>query len=170
MSNFEENSVFRVQFLFEFLIFLVNAILSKINIISKSFNEKIDKLQKTQSTQLTAINRLKSENELLKLKESKMKLAIENLLARTAMERDQIGDLKEDIEEMEKIDKDNESEIENLEKNIADKDREIFKIQLKIDQITTSMIRGILLYLSILTFSDHYSNKTRQQVSLLCRN
>ena len=135
MSNFEENSVFRVQFLFEFLIFLLNAILSKMNIISKSFNEKIDKLQKTKSAQLTAINRLKSENELLKLKESKMKLAIENLLARTAMERDQIGDLKEDIEEMEKIDKDNESEIENLEKNIADKDREIFKIQLKIDLI-----------------------------------
>ena len=135
MTNFEENSVSRVQFLFEFLIFLVNAILSKMNIISKSFNEKIDKLQKTQSTQLTAINRLKSENDLLKLKESKMKLAIENLLARTAMERDQIGDLKEDIEEMEKIDKDNESEIENLEKNIADKDREIFKIQLKIDLI-----------------------------------
>ena len=135
MTNFEENSVSRVQFLFEFLIFLANAILSKMNIISKSFNEKIDKLQKTQTTQLTSINRLKSENELLKLKESKMKLAIENLLARTAMERDQIGDLKEDIEEMEKIDKDNESEIENLEKNIADKDREIFKIQLKIDLI-----------------------------------
>ena len=135
MANFEENPVSRVQFLFEFLIFLANAILSKMNIITKSFNEKIDKLQKTQSTQLTAINRLKSENELLKLKESKMKLAIENLLARTAMERDQIGDLKEDIEEMEKIDKDNESEIENLEKNIADKDREIFKIQLKIDLI-----------------------------------
>ena len=135
MTNFNQNSVSRVQFLFEFFIFLANVILSKMNIISKSFNEKIDKLQKTQSTQSTAINRPKSENELLKLKESKMKLAIENLLARTAMERDQIGDLKEDIEEMEKIDKDNESEIENLEKNIADKDREIFKIQLKIDLI-----------------------------------
>ena len=36
---------------------------------------------------------------------------------------------------MEKIDNDNESEIENLEKNIAEKDREIFKIQLKIDLI-----------------------------------
>ena len=135
MTNFDQNSVSRVQFLFEFLIFLANAILSKMNIISKSFNEKIDKLQKTQSTQSTAINRLKSENELLKLKESKMKLAIENLLARTEMEWEQIGELKEEIEEMEKIDNDNESEIENLEKNIADKDREIFKIQLKIDLI-----------------------------------
>ena len=135
MTNFDQNSVSRVQFLFEFLIFLANAILSKMNFISKSFNEKIDKLQKTQSTQLTAINRLKSENELLKLKESKMKLAIENLLARTEMERDQIGDLKEEIEEMEKIDNDNESEIENLGQNIAEKDRKIFKIQLKIDLI-----------------------------------
>ena len=135
MTNFEENSVSRVQFWFEFLIFLVNAILSKMNFISKSFNEKIDKLQKTQSTQLTAINRLKSENELLKLKESKMKLAIENLLARTTMERDQIGELKEEIEEMERIDNDKQSEIENLEKNIAEKDREIFKIQVKIDLI-----------------------------------
>ena len=135
MTSFEENSVSRLQFIFEFLIFLVNAILSKMNIISKSFNEEIDKLQKTQTTQLTAINRLKSENELLKLKESKMKLAIENMLARTEMERDQIGDLKEGVEEMEKIDNDNESEIENWEKNIAEKDREIFKIQLKIDLI-----------------------------------
>ena len=135
MTSFNQYSVSRVQFLFEFLVFLVNTILSKMNIISKSFNEKIDKLQKTQSTQLTAINRLKSENELLKLKESKMKLAIENLLARTEMERDQIGDLKERVEEMKKIDNDNESEIENLEKNIAEKDREIFKIQLKIDLI-----------------------------------
>ena len=135
MTNLEENSVSRVQFIFEFLIFLVNAILSKMNIISKSFNEKINKLQKTQSTQLTAVNRLQSENELLKLKESKMKLAIENLLARTEMERDQIGDLKEEIEEMERIDNDKQSEIENLEKNIAEKDREIFKIQLKIELI-----------------------------------
>ena len=135
MTNFDQNSVSRVQFLFEFFIFLANVILSKMNIISKSFNEKIDKLQKTQSTQLTAINRLKSENELLKLKESKMKLAIENLLARTEMEREQIGELKEEIEEMKRIDNDNESEIENLEKNIAKKDREIFKIQLKIELI-----------------------------------
>ena len=135
MTNFEENSVSRVQFMFEFLIFLVNAILSKMNMISKSFNEKIDKLQKTQSEQLTAIKRLQSENELLKLKESKMKLAIENLLARTEMEREQIGELKEGVEEMEKIDNDNESEIESLEKNIAKKDRETFKIQLKIDLI-----------------------------------
>ena len=135
MTNFDQNSVSRVQFLFEFFIFLANVILSKMNIISKSFNEEIDKLQKTQTTQLTAINRLKSENELLKLKESKMKLAIENLLARTEMERNQIGDLKKEVEEMEKIDNDNESEIENLEKNIAKKDREIFKIQLKIDLI-----------------------------------
>ena len=135
MTKFEENSVSRVQFMFEFLIFLVNAILSKMNMISKSFNEKIDKLQKTQSEQLTAIKRLQSENELLKLKESKMKLAIENLLARTEMEREQIGELKEGVEEMEKIDNDNESEIESLEKNIAKKDRETFKIQLKIDLI-----------------------------------
>ena len=135
MTNFEENSFSRVQFMFEFLIFLVNAILSKMNIISKSFNEKTDKLQKTQSTQLTAINRLKSDNELLKVKESKMKLAIENLLARTEMEWEQIGELKEKVEEMEKICNDNESEFENLEKNIAAKDREIFKIQLKIDLI-----------------------------------
>ena len=139
MTKFEENSVSRVQFVFEFLIFLVNAILSKMNIISKSFNEKIDKLQKTQSKQLTAINRLKSENELLKLKESKMKLAIENLLARTEMEREQIGELKEGVEEMEKIDNDNESEIESLEKNIAKKDRETFKIQLKIDLINLQL-------------------------------
>ena len=135
MTNFDQNSVSRVQFLFEFFIFLANVILSKMNIISKSFNEKIDKLQKTQSTQLTAINRLKSENELLKLKESKMKLAIENLLARTEMELGQIRHLKERVEEMEKNDNDNESEIENLDKNIAEKDREILKIQLKIDLI-----------------------------------
>ena len=132
MTKFEENSVSRVQFMFEFLIFLVNAILSKMNMISKSFNEKIDKLQKTQSEQLTAIKRLQSENELLKLKESKMKLAIENLLARTEMEREQIGELKEGVEEMEKIDNDNESEIESLEKNIAKNTGKPSKYSLKL--------------------------------------
>ena len=105
------------------------------NTISKSFNEKIDKLQKASSEQLSAINRLKSENELLKLKESKMKLAIENLLARTEMELDEIEGLKEEVEEREKMENDNASGIENLEKNIAQKDREIFKKQLKIDFI-----------------------------------
>ena len=135
MTNFEENSVSRVQFLFQFLIFLVNAILAKMNTISKSFNEKADKLQKISYTQLTAINRLKSENELLKLKESKMKLAIENLLARTEMELDEIEGLKEEVEEVEKMENDNATEIENVEKNIAQKDREIFKMQLKIDFI-----------------------------------
>ena len=135
MTNFEENSVSRVQFLFQFLIFLVNAILAKMNTISKSFNEKADKLQKISSTQLSAINRLKSENELLKLKESKMKLAIENLLARSELELDEIEGLKEEVEEMEKMENDNATEIENVEKNIAQKDREIFKMQLKIDFI-----------------------------------
>ena len=135
MTNFEENSVSRVQFLFQFLIFLVNAILAKMNTVSKSFNEKIDKHQKTWSEQLSTMNRLKSENELLKLKESKMRLAIENLLARTEMDLDEIEGLKEEAEEMEKMENDNASEIENLEKNIGQKDREIFKMQLKIDFI-----------------------------------
>ena len=48
------------------------------------------------------------------------------------MELDQIESLKEEVEEMEKIENENESEIENLEKNITRKDREIFKTQLKI--------------------------------------
>jgi len=135
MTNFEENSVSSVQFLFQFLIFLVNAILAKMNTISKSFNEKIDNLQKASSEQLSAINRLKSENELLKLKESKMKLAIENLLARSELELDEIEGLKEEVEEMEKMENDSVTEIENVEKNIAQKDREIFKMQLKIDLI-----------------------------------
>ena len=64
-----------------------------------------------------------------------MKLAIENLLVRTQMELDQIESLKEKVEEMEKIENDNESEIENLEKNVTRKDRDIFKTQLKIDFI-----------------------------------
>ena len=64
-----------------------------------------------------------------------MKLAIENLLVRTQMELDQIESLKEEVEEMEKIENDYESEIENLEKNISRKDRDIFKTQLKIDFI-----------------------------------
>ena len=135
MTNFEENSVSTIQFLFRFLIFLVNAILSKFYIISKSFNEKVFNLQKISTEQLAAINLLESENELLKLKESKMKLAIENLLVRTQMELDQIESLKEEVEEMEKIENDNESEIENLEKNVTRKDRDIFKTQLKIDFI-----------------------------------
>ena len=100
MTNFEENSVSRVQFLFRFLIFLVKAILSKFYIISKSFNEKVVNLQKISTKQLAAINLLESENELLKLKESKMKLEIENLLVRTQMELDQIESLKEEVEEM----------------------------------------------------------------------
>ena len=139
MTDFEENSVSRVQFLFRFLIFLVNAILSKFYTISKSFNEKEINLQKISTEQLATINLLESENELLKLKESKMKLAIENLLVRTQMELDQIESLKEEVEEMEKIENDNESEIENLEKNVTRKDRDIFKTQLKIDFINLQL-------------------------------
>ena len=135
MTNFEENSVSRFQFLFQFLILLANAILTKTNNISKSFNEKFDKLRQISSKQTVAIDQLKAENELLKLKESKMKLAIENLLARTEMELNQIADLKQEVEQMKAIENDGEIEIENLEKTIARKDREIFKTQLKIDFI-----------------------------------
>ena len=135
MTNFEENSVSRFQFLFQFLILLANAILTKMNNTSKSFNEKFDKLRQISSKQTVAIDQLKAENELLKLKESKMKLAIENLLARTEMELNQIADLKQEVEQMKAIENDGEIEIENLEKTIARKDREIFKTQLKIDFI-----------------------------------
>ena len=135
MTNFEENSVSRFQFLFQFLILLANAILTKTNNISKSFNEKFDKLRQISSKQTIAIDQLKAENELLKLKESKMKLAIENLLARTEMELNQIADLKQEVDQMKAIENDGEIEIENLEKTIARKDREIFKTQLKIDFI-----------------------------------
>ena len=135
MTNFEENSVSTFQFLFQFLILLANAILTKTNNISKSFNEKFDKLRQISSKQTVAIDQLKAENELLKLKESKMKLAIENLLARTEMELNQIADLKQEVEQMKAIENDGEIEIENLEKTIARKDREIFKTQLKIDFI-----------------------------------
>ena len=150
MSNFDENSVSTIQFLFRFLIILVNAILSKFYIISKSFNEKVFNLQKISTEQLAAINLLESENELLKLKESKMKLAIENLLVRTQMELDQIESLKEKVEEMEKIENDNESEIENLEKNVTRKDRDIFKTQLKID-----FIKLQLQWLPIIDWNNH---------------
>ena len=135
MTNFEENSVSTFQFLFQFLILLANAILTKTNNISKSFNEKFDKLRQISSKQTIAIDQLKAENELLKLKESKMKLAIENLLARTEMELNQIADLKQEVDQMKAIENDGEIEIENLEKTIARKDREIFKTQLKIDFI-----------------------------------
>ena len=135
MTNFEENSVSRFQFLFQFLILLANAILTKTNNISKSFNEKFDKLRQISSKQTIAIDQLKAENELLKLKESKMKLAIENLLARTEMELNQIADLKQEVDQMKAIENDGEIEIENLEKTIARKDREFFKTQLKIDFI-----------------------------------
>ena len=135
MTNFEENSVSRFQFLFQFLILLANAILTKMNNTSKSFNEKFDKLRQISSKQTVAIDQLKAENELLKLKESKMKLAIENLLARTEMELNQIADLKQEVDQMKAIENDGEIEIENLEKTIARKDREIFKTQLKIDFI-----------------------------------
>ena len=135
MTNFEENSVSRFQFLFQFLILLANAILTKMNNTSKSFNEKFDKLRQISSKQTIAIDQLKAENELLKLKESKMKLAIENLLARTEMELNQIADLKQEVDQMKAIENDGEIEIENLEKTIARKDREFFKTQLKIDFI-----------------------------------
>ena len=135
MTNFEENSVSRFQFLFQFLILLANAILTKMNNTSKSFNEKFDKLRQISSKQTVAIDQLKAENELLKLKESKMKLAIENLLARTEMELNQIADLKQEVDQMKAIENDGEIEIENLEKTIARKDREFFKTQLKIDFI-----------------------------------
>ena len=49
------------------------------------------------------------------------------------MELGQIKSLKEEVEEMEKIENENESEIENLDKSLTRKDREIFKTQLKID-------------------------------------
>ena len=135
MTNFEGSRIAKFLCFVQFLVLLVNTILKRINHLSKSFNEKVDNLQKISSQQLVAANQLKAENELLKLKQSKMKLAIDNLLVRTQMELKQIEDLKDKVEEMEDIDSENQAEIKNLLKNIAQKKREIFKKQLQIDFI-----------------------------------
>ena len=135
MTNFEGSRIAKFFCFVQFLVLLVNTILKRINRVSKSFNEKVGNLQKVSSQQLVAANQLKAENELLKLKQSKMKLAIENLLVRTQMELKQIEDLKDKVEEMKDIGTESQNEIETLQKKIAQKKREIFKKQLKIDFI-----------------------------------
>ena len=135
MTNFEGNRLTKIIFFVHFLVLLLNAIMARINHLSKSFSEKFTELQATSSRQTATANQLKAENELLKLKQSKIKLAIENLLARTEMERKQIQDLNAEIEKMEDIETENETEVENLENQISQKDREIFKKQLQIDLV-----------------------------------
>ena len=135
MTNFEGSRIANFFCFVQFLVLLVNTILKRINRVSKSFNEKVGNLHKVSSQQLVAANQLKAENELLKLKQSKMKLAIDNLLVRTQMELKQIEDLKDKVEEMKYIETESQIEIETLQKRIAQKKREIFKKQLKIDFI-----------------------------------
>ena len=133
MTNFEGYRLTKIIFFVHFLVLLINAVMARINHLSKSFGEKFTQLQAISAQQSATANQLKAENELLKLKQSKIKLAIENLLARTEMERKQIQDLNAEIEKLDGIETENETEVENLENKIAQKDREIFKKQLQID-------------------------------------
>ena len=116
-----------------FLLCFIRILLVRIIEGSKIYQEHKVKLEEDIDNQSTTIKSLESENKLLKLKESKFKLALDNLLERSEKQRKEIHDLKAAIDELEETNSYSELHIANLKAESKRKGRELVRMQMKLD-------------------------------------
>ena len=88
------------------------------------------------------IKGLEAENKLLKLKESKFKLALDNLLERSEKQRKEIHDLKTRINELEETNSYSKHQIANLKAESKRKCREMIRMQMKLDMLRVGSAEG----------------------------
>ena len=123
-----------------FLLCFIRILLVRIIEGSKIYQEHKVKLEEDIDNQSTTIKSLESENKLLKLKESKFKLALDNLLERSEKQRKEIHDLKAVIDELEETNSYSELHIANLKAESKRKGRELVRMQMKLDILNCTLL------------------------------
>ena len=123
-----------------FLLCFIRILLVRIIEGSKIYQEHKVKLEEDIDNQSTTIKSLESENKLLKLKESKFKLALDNLLERSDKQRKEIHDLKAAIDELEETNSYSELHIANLKAESKRKGRELVRMQMKLDILNCTLL------------------------------
>ena len=123
-----------------FLLCFIRILLVRIVEGSKIYQEHKVKLEEDIENQSTMIKSLESENKLLKLKESKFKLALDNLLERSEKQRKEIHDLKAAIDELEETNSYSEIHITNLKAESKRKGRELVRMQMKLDILNCTLL------------------------------
>ena len=123
-----------------FLLCFIRILLVRIIEGSKIYQEHKVKLEEDIDNQSTTIKSLESENKLLKLKESKFKLALDNLLERSEKQRNEIHDLKAAIDELEETNSYSELHIANLKAESKRKGRELVRMQMKLDILNCTLL------------------------------
>lgn len=123
-----------------FLLCFIRILLVRIVEGSKIYQEHKVKLEEDIDNQSTMIKSLESENKLLKLKESKFKLALDNLLERSENQRKEIHDLKAAIDELEETNSYSELHIANLKAESKRKGRELVRMQMKLDILNCTLL------------------------------
>ena len=122
-----------------FLLCFIRILLVRIVEGSKIYQEHKVKLEEDIDNQSTMLKSLESENKLLKLKESKFKLALDNLLERSEKQRKEIHDLKTRIDELEETNSYSELHITNLKAESKRKCRELIRMQMKLDMLNCTL-------------------------------
>ena len=125
-----------------FLLCFIRILLLRIVEGSKIYQEHKVKLEEDIDNQSIMIKSLESENKLLKLKESKFKLALDNLLERSEKQRKEIHDLKAAIDELEETNSYSELHIANLKAESKRKGRELVRMQIKLDILNCTLLNS----------------------------
>ena len=125
-----------------FLLYFIRILLVRIVEGSKIYQEHKVKLEEDIDNQSIMIKSLESENKLLKLKESKFKLALDNLLERSEKQRKEIHDLKAAIDELEETNSYSELHIANLKAESKRKGHELVRMQIKLDILNCTLLNS----------------------------
>ena len=125
-----------------FLLCFIRILLLRIVEGSKIYQEHKVKLEEDIDNQSIMIKSLESENKLLKVKESKFKLALDNLLERSEKQRKEIHDLKAAIDELEETNSYSELHIANLKAESKRKGRELVRMQIKLDILNCTLLNS----------------------------
>ena len=121
-----------------FLLCFIRIILIKIVESSKLYKESITRMEANIENQSGLISSLEAENKVLKLKESKFKLALDNLLERSEKQRQEIKNLNITVDELEELNSHSEVHIQNLKVDSKRKSRELVRMQLQLDMLKCS--------------------------------
>lgn len=122
-----------------FLLCFIRILLVRIVEGSKIYREQETKMEEVIENQSATMKDLEAENKLLKLKESKFKLALNNLLERSEKQRKEINDLKATIDELEETNSYSELHIANLKAESKRKGRDLVRIQMKLDMLNCTL-------------------------------
>ena len=122
-----------------FLFCFIRVLLVKIVESSKLYRERITSMEQTIDEQSDLIASLESENKMLKFKESKFKLALDNLLERSENQRKEIQNLKNIVGELEENNYDCALHIQNLKSDSKRKGRALVRMQLQLDMLKCNL-------------------------------